>query len=378
MFYAHHAGGRAGTVTFPEIPGFADQIYTVVYEADESCIAEIERKWGARHAKVLPLCLADATRDAPFFLNVCPFTSSMFPFNAAYGDFYQEMRAQHSDYLYAANFAPRQELILKTASIDQLFAAGEIPRVDFLSLDTQGAELSIVRGGAAMIEHETVGVSCEVSFADLYQHAPLFGDLDGFLRDKGFLLASLSTISCGYKRIARQFRGSGMPLQGEALYFMRPERIVGANAAARQRRLQNLAFCALAFGYTELAFDAVQRGNAIGVVESDPIQAFLVRFHQQIAGSPVLPPLWHELPEERKAPGGATEGRALLPMWLWRRLARDPRQFGRDLLGVMKRDAAMLAFHFNCPTLVFNQFERLLSDHGFQRAAMAVCLRRMT
>ena len=196
---------------FPEIRGFADHIYTVVYEADESCIAEIERQWATRHAKVLPLCLAEARRDAPFFLNVCPFTSSMFPFNRAYGDFYQEMRAQYSDYLYAANCAPRQELIVKTTSIDALFAAGDIPRVDFLSLDTQGAELSILRGGATMLEHETVGVSCEVSFADLYQNAPLFGDLDGFLRDKGFLLASLSTIPCGYKRIARRFRGPGMP-----------------------------------------------------------------------------------------------------------------------------------------------------------------------
>ncbi len=378
VFFAHHVGGRAGTVAFPELPRFADQVYNVIYDADETCIAAIEQAWKTP-SRVFPYCLGEGRRQATFFLNFCRFTSSMFRFNPSFGHFYEEKRLAHSDYLFEKTFEPQQEVALTSEAIDGLFADGKIPPVDFLSLDTQGAELSILEGSRDMLATTTVAVSTEVSFAELYQRAPLFGNVDGFLRAHGFLLANLAPMAFGYKRIPKGFRGPGMPLQGEALYFVRPEQIANSSASVRQRRLEKLAFCALAFGYTDLAFDAVERSLSIDVLESTPIQQFLRHFHSKIQRAPALPPLWHELPAAVRAGERASTPatQATFPVRLMKRLLADPRLFVTDVRRALTRLYVSLALGLNRPALAFNGFERFLADFGFHQAAREVCRRRI-
>jgi len=66
--------------------------------------------------------------------------------------------------------------------------------VDFVKLDTQGAELDIFRGGA-----KTLGtvraLEVEVEFNPIYESQPLFGNIDQYLRDRGFVLWRLANLA---------------------------------------------------------------------------------------------------------------------------------------------------------------------------------------
>ena len=380
--YVHHVGGRGGTISFPEIKYFNADIQNVIYDADESCLPEIERLRKTPY-KVLPYCLAEKKHQAKFYLNHCPFTSSIFPFNDDFGNYYEEKRLNYSDYLFKESFAPQEEIVLATETIDDLFEDKKIPKVDFLSIDTQGAELLILKGGAEMLARSTIAVYCEVNFVDLYRDAPLFGDLDSFMRENGFMLAGLWPMNFGYRRIPRDFRGLGVPLQGEALYLMKPEKIRNKNSQDRQLRLEKLAFCALAFGCTELAHEAVKLSLSINVLDSSRIQKFLRLFYQEIEMSPGLPPLWHESPEIKSNTNTSSNGKEgavgknLAFIRLINRFNADPKLFWIDLKRFFSNHLIQTLIFLNLSKLAFNKFEVFLSRYGFDRAAKEVFIRRI-
>jgi FkbM family methyltransferase len=62
----------------------------------------------------------------------------------------------------------------------------EIPTVDFLKIDVQGAELMIFEGGRSRLA-DTVVIQTEVSFLPLYKDQPTFGQIDVELRRQGFV-----------------------------------------------------------------------------------------------------------------------------------------------------------------------------------------------
>jgi FkbM family methyltransferase len=62
--------------------------------------------------------------------------------------------------------------------------------VDFLKIDVQGYELEIMRHGRAKLA-DTLVIETEVEFMALYRNQPLFGDVQCFLRDQGFVLHKL-------------------------------------------------------------------------------------------------------------------------------------------------------------------------------------------
>jgi FkbM family methyltransferase len=62
----------------------------------------------------------------------------------------------------------------------------EIARMDFLKMDIQGSERDVLTHGRAKLA-ETVAVQTEVSFITLYEGQPTFGEMDGMMRELGFL-----------------------------------------------------------------------------------------------------------------------------------------------------------------------------------------------
>jgi len=59
--------------------------------------------------------------------------------------------------------------------------------VDYLKVDIQVYELEVMRHATAALAN-TVVIECEVEFVPMYRGQPLFGDIQCFLRDQGFVM----------------------------------------------------------------------------------------------------------------------------------------------------------------------------------------------
>lgn len=73
---------------------------------------------------------------------------------------------------------------MTTRRLDDLVEVGAI---DYLKLDVQGSELSVLRGAPCKLA-STLVVETEAQFVPFYKHQPLFAEVDQELRGAGFLL----------------------------------------------------------------------------------------------------------------------------------------------------------------------------------------------
>jgi FkbM family methyltransferase len=304
-FYAHHVGGRAGSVGFPHLPKFSQEIVNVIYDADESCIEQVKETWYGKQTIILPYCLSNKFGTSELNINYDPYTSSLLPTNPDFGNFYISNQEKNSDYRLAETLRTERTIEVITHTLDSLVETNVVPQPDFLSIDTQGSELWILEGASKCLCETIVAVQVEINFASIYQGVPLFGKLDEFLRNYNFLLVDIKPFKFGYKRIGLSCRGSKIPLQGEALYLLRPDSIERFdNTFNLAMKLEKLAFAALAFGYTDVAFGALERSYSL--IPNMPVppdanrttalyQMFLLEFFEEVRKYTDIPLLWHDV-----------------------------------------------------------------------------------
>lgn len=72
---------------------------------------------------------------------------------------------------------------VETVTLNSL---SQLPPIDFLKMDVQGAELRILEHSEAKLKH-CLAVQLEVPFICLYEGQPSFGEIDIWLREKGFV-----------------------------------------------------------------------------------------------------------------------------------------------------------------------------------------------
>lgn len=61
-----------------------------------------------------------------------------------------------------------------------------LPQIDFLKMDIQGAELTVLMNGTEKLKN-CLAVQLEVSYICLYKNQPTFGDIDVWMRSRGYL-----------------------------------------------------------------------------------------------------------------------------------------------------------------------------------------------
>ncbi len=111
------------------------------------------------------------------------------------------------------------QVFLNTDTIDNQLTKKKISFVDFIKIDTQGSELSILNGSENIINKSVFGVEVEINFIERYSGQNYFSDIDIFLRNLGFELYDLERRFA--KRTSGVFFGGdkGQITHGTALYI---------------------------------------------------------------------------------------------------------------------------------------------------------------
>lgn len=78
-------------------------------------------------------------------------------------------------------------------SIDDFAAKEKIADIDYIKVDIEGAELELLEESPVSLD-KAMGVSVDVIFHEDWIGAPIFADVDRFLRSKGFVLYDLRSI----------------------------------------------------------------------------------------------------------------------------------------------------------------------------------------
>lgn len=151
----------------------------------------------------------------------------------------------------------------KVTSLDILRQNALIPEIDFIKVDTQGSELSILKGGSNNILKNLLGIQIEVEFIPLYKNQPLFRNVDEFLDSNNFQLIDLKRYY--WKRSESQnTRGKGEIIFGDALYFIKIEKfqelITTIEIGKAKDKILKFIVLSLVYGMNDYACSLIKIG----------------------------------------------------------------------------------------------------------------------
>lgn len=159
---------------------FAQPVHIVGFDADE---AECERlnANAAPTTRYVPIALGAEAGEATLYLTQEPGCSSLYEPDP-------EVLAKHP--ILDAVMRPVGTTQVELTTLDA-WAAENDTTFDAAKLDVQGAELDVLKGAETQLQH-LVMLEVEVELNPLYRGQPLFGDVDRFLRARGFELWRLA------------------------------------------------------------------------------------------------------------------------------------------------------------------------------------------
>ena len=260
----HFAGSYASGFRFGLPETFNADLVFYGYDRDE----EVAREgWGPSDARerFFGVLLSDAEKIVRFKKNVDVFTSSYLNTNQRWPDLYNTSHENDGDYLISEAGATDTVLHLATTTLDLIAARQDAP-VDALIMDTQGAELDILKGGAEQLRAKTLAVYSEIAMGPLYENQPLFWDLAAWLHKAGFLAVGIYTQDWSPYRNRMGWRGKAFQWAGDAMFLKDIDHVLAHHADPRSD-LRKLAFLAVSSGYLEYAMEAMRRAAELPASE---------------------------------------------------------------------------------------------------------------
>ncbi|MDA8139106.1 MAG: FkbM family methyltransferase [Desulfobacteraceae bacterium] len=188
-------------------------------------------------------CIADKKGINPFNINVSPASSSMY--KASSEAMTEHMPDQESLPMWGSHSTTERTIQVETTTIDDVVQEYRLPAPDILSIDAQGAEFGIMKGGVNCIANSVMAVVTEVEFYPIYQNQPLFHQQFELLFQKGFRLADVLAMQYWHP-VARV--GQGLLTVGEAL-FMR----YGQDYLESLNMVQLIKYAAIALAFNRLS-----------------------------------------------------------------------------------------------------------------------------
>jgi FkbM family methyltransferase len=134
--------------------------------------------------RYLSIALSDKNGDARLYVTTDPACSSLFPPDGAIAERYPLL----GEVIGVTGMAT-----VPVRRLEDVARENDLGDVVFMKLDVQGAELNVLEGAGEVIDG-CLGVEVEVEFMPIYRGQPLFGDVDRFLRQRGFVLWRLNNL----------------------------------------------------------------------------------------------------------------------------------------------------------------------------------------
>lgn len=189
-------------------------------------------------------------------------------------------------------FSVDAKVDLDCISLDEFCQREKVGKVDFIKLDTQGSELEILRGGDKALDG-VFGIAVEVEFSPLYAGQPLFGDIDAYLRSKGFSLFDLNRH--WWKRSAEQgVESRGQVMFADAIYLRDPALSSSAlywdNLRSDPSAIERMVALSCVLGYSDFALALLDHFKRAAFIDGKSFEALSVKYVRRRDFPPVHQP----------------------------------------------------------------------------------------
>ena len=160
-----------------------------------------------------------------------------------------------------------KKITIDVTTIDDLVFSNELKDKNYgeiLKIDTQGAELKILKGAERTLKERTCCILCEAAFFTPYENVSLFSELEIYLRKIGFTFYGFLDFQHRSTKMVDKVGkiGRERSMQADALFFKDPlENNFSKQSEVAEKfegRGDALIIAALLFGYYDFAAEMVE------------------------------------------------------------------------------------------------------------------------
>lgn len=199
------------------------------------------------------------------------------------------------NYPDSARYDILQTTQIEVDTLDNVLNSGANTDADFIKLDSQGSELSILKGASNILDSVITGLQIEVEFAPLYQGQPLFSEIDEFVRKFGFQLFDFRPFFWKTSRGMQYGKPRGQIVSADALYLLDTGKFLAVldpikdNFLKKSKVLRFISVC-LIYGYLDYALKVFESSGDIFSKEEAAI--FKKKIAQEVRIARRIPNFW--------------------------------------------------------------------------------------
>lgn len=216
----------------------------------------------ATNTSLYPIGLWSSKTNKLLSLAVNPEASSVYQFNDYFID----------DFLNAdLHKVVGSESIAVDTMDSILVSSRHLP--DFIKVDTEGADLEILKGAKNCLEENCLGVFIEVSFAERHKDAPFFSDTEIFLREHNFILMDLFVERWVRSNDTTNMFTKHQVIWGDALFILNRDafinRLTKADETQRIDLFSKFIFILLLYQLYDYAYEIVKASQKNGLISNE-------------------------------------------------------------------------------------------------------------
>lgn len=257
---------------------FGNQIKIFGFDADEKETNKLNKLKQNINTTYFPLALWENKGFKKFYITNNLASSTFLLPNKNFLDRFPDRK----------NLKVNKHIKVKTIDLDTWATENGINNIDFIKLDSEGADLFVLKGARRLLRGSVLGLTSEVSFVQTLVNQPLFGDLNIFLKSYGFEIYDLGLIRLLRKTMSNTGGASrtGQVVGGHALYFKDPV------AKFKHKEWSDINILKLAclmelFGLADCAIEIIQVFKSRGFLKNFKSNELLDLLATQVNGKKI-------------------------------------------------------------------------------------------